>query len=129
MHEPIHHSLSLTASPERVYAALTESEQFTKMSGGAPAVLGTAAGDVFSCFGGMIEGRQIELVRNERIVQAWRVRTWAPGLYSIARFELTPEGGGTRVEFDHVGFPNENRHHLDSGWHANYWEPLKRHLS
>ena len=74
MHEPIHQSVSVDATPERVYAALTQSDLFSRMSGGAPATIGGEAGASFSCFGGMIEGRQIELVPNVRVVQAWRVR-------------------------------------------------------
>ena len=76
----------------------------------------------------MIEGRQVELVQDERIVQAWRVRNWEAGVYSIATFQLTSENGGTRIEFTHVGFPPEIRTHLESGWHENYWEPLKNYL-
>jgi uncharacterized protein YndB with AHSA1/START domain len=126
MHEPIHQSVSLDVPPERVYSALTQSDVFSRMSGGAPAVIGTEAGMSFSCFGGMIEGRQIELVPNVRVVQAWRVRNWPAGVYSIAKFELTPRGNGTQLEFDHVGFPHEDREHLESGWHSNYWEPMKK---
>jgi uncharacterized protein YndB with AHSA1/START domain len=128
MTKAIHHTLDVDASPERVYSALSDSEQFSKMTGGAAAVIGTDEGAPFSCFDGMIGGRQIELVPNERIVQAWRVANWAPGLYSIVKFELKAQGTGTRIEFDHLGFPPENREHLESGWHANYWEPLKQFL-
>ena len=80
MSNTIHHSISLAATPEHVYGALTDSAQFTSMSGGAPATLGTHEGDEFSCFGGMILGRQIELIPGERIVQAWRVKGWPAGL-------------------------------------------------
>jgi activator of HSP90 ATPase len=128
MSNTIHHSISLAASPDRVYGTLTDSAQFTSMSGGAPATLGTREGDEFSCFGGMILGRQIELIPGERIVQAWRVKGWPAGLYSIARFELVRDGGGTRVEFDHTGFPEDQQPHLDAGWHKNYWEPLRKLL-
>jgi len=129
MHEPIHHSVVINAPPDLVYTALTDSAQFSKMSGGAPATIGTDAGSAFSCFGGMIEGRQIELVKNQRIVQAWRVKDWPAGVYSLVRFELAPEAGGsTRIEFDHVGFPPPGREHLDTGWTTNYWDPLKKLL-
>jgi activator of HSP90 ATPase len=37
-------------------------------------------GGAFSLFGGHIVGHQIELVTNERIVQAWRVVDWSPGV-------------------------------------------------
>ncbi|MFL6231823.1 MAG: SRPBCC domain-containing protein [Thermoanaerobaculia bacterium] len=129
MSNPIHQEVVFDASPERVYEALTDTGKFSQLSGGAPTEISPEAGGSFSCFGGMIQGRNVELVPNQRIVQAWRVGNWEPGVYSIARFELKPEGSGTRLAFDHTGFPEENRPHLEAGWHANYWEPLRKHLA
>jgi uncharacterized protein YndB with AHSA1/START domain len=129
MSQPIRQEVTISASPERVYAALTDPKEFSQLAGGAPTEISAESGGSFSCFGGMIEGRNIELVPNQRIVQAWRVRNWAPGQYSIARFELEGEGSGTRLVFEHSGFPDAEREHLESGWHANYWEPLKKHLA
>ena len=60
-------------------------------------------------------GRHVELVPNERIVQAWRVVTWDPGVYSIAKFELKEQGSETRLVFDHTGFPNAKAEHLSAG--------------
>ena len=50
------------------------------------------------------------------------------GVYSIVRFELRPEGKATRVLLDHAGFPAGQGEHLAQGWHANYWEPLRKAL-
>jgi hypothetical protein len=41
-------------------------------------------------FGGMIIGRNVELVPNQRIVQAWRPTADFPkGPYSLVKIELT----------------------------------------
>jgi activator of HSP90 ATPase len=77
----------------------------------------------------MILGRNVECAPNERLVQAWRVKTWDPGVYSIVRFELRPEGKSTRLLLDHTGFPTGQGEHLAQGWHANYWEPLRKALT
>lgn len=116
----------LEATPARVYRALTDGRQFSEMTEGAPAEIEATIGGAFSCFGGMIFGRNVECVPDERLVHARRVKTWQPGVYSIARFELRPEGGTTRVVLDHAGFPHDQREHLEQGWHANYWDPLRR---
>ena len=86
-------------------------------------------GGAFSLFGGYVTGRQLELMPDERIVQAWRAGSWGPGLYSIARFELKEEGSGTKIIFDHRGFPDGTAQHLAEGWHGNYWEPLAKYLA
>jgi uncharacterized protein YndB with AHSA1/START domain len=128
MPEAIHQEIVVDASPERVYGALTDSAQFGAMTGGAPADISPEAGGSFTCFGGHIAGRNVELPPGARIVQAWRALGWDPGHYSIARFELAPQGSGTRVVLDHTGFPDGQQEHLAQGWHANFWEPLQKYL-
>jgi Activator of Hsp90 ATPase homolog 1-like protein len=79
-------------------------------------------------------GENLELVSNQRIVQAWRVVTWPEGIYSIARFELVAQtsagqSSATRIIFDHTGFPAELAEHLESGWRENYWDALRKYLA
>ena len=91
--------------------------------------IGQDIGQVFSLYGGYITGRHVELVPDERIVQVWRAGSWDPGAYSIARFELKEEGPGTKILFDHRGFPDGKAQHLAEGWNGNYWEPLTKYLA
>ncbi len=128
MSASIHQVIQFKASAKRIYEALLDAKQFSQFTGGAPAQIDAAAGGQFSCFGGMITGRNIELKPNARIVQAWRAGNWPDGVYSVVRFELTAEGAVTTLTFDHSGFPEEQREHLDAGWHKMYWEPLQKHL-
>lgn len=125
----IHQEVTFAAPPGRVYAALTDAQQFSAWSGGAPAAIARDAGGAFTCFGGMISGRQVELVADQRIVQAWRAGNWPAGVYSIIRFELAPAGAGTKLVFDQAGFPAEQKPHLEAGWSKMYWEPLKAYLA
>ncbi len=74
--------------------------------------------------GGDISGRNVELVPDKRVVQAWRSNAWPEGVYSIVRFELTPEGRGTRLLFDQAGHPEGAQEMLEGGWHKMYWEPM-----
>ncbi|SRR6266404_6814793 len=123
----IHQEVDFNASPQRVYEALLDSKQFSAFSGRA-AEINREAGGEFSLFNGHIIGRNLELIPNTRIVQAWRVVDWPQGVYSIARFELTASGSGTHLVFDHKGFPEELRDHLAEGWEANYWSLLKKYF-
>ncbi|WP_261305508.1 SRPBCC family protein [Paenibacillus andongensis] len=125
----IHQEVVFAASPNRIYEALTDAAQFSKVSGGAPTEITPEAGGSFSCFGGMIVGKNIELEPNKRIVQAWRVANWEEGVYSLVKFELEEQGEGTRLVFSHTGFPEGQEAHLAPGWHTNYWEPLKKYLA
>jgi uncharacterized protein YndB with AHSA1/START domain len=132
--ESIHQEVLFKASRKRVYEALTDAEQFTKVvrlskvPGGPAAVISKEAGGTFSAFGGYVTGRHIELAPNERIVQAWRAGSWEAGKYSIARFELKGQGEQTKLVFDHTGFPDGDAEHRLEGWNTNYWEPLRKYL-
>jgi activator of HSP90 ATPase len=138
--EAIHQEVFFKASPKRVYEALTDAQQFQKVQqlsaamksvdvSTNPAVIARDLGSAFSLFGGYVQGRQIELVPDKRIVQAWRAMSWDPGIYSIVRFELSEQGTGTKLVFDHTGFPAGTGEHLAAGWKANYWEPLEKFLA
>lgn len=133
--EAIHQEVLIAATPARVYEALTDAAQFTKVTTfssvpqAPPATIGREAGMSFSLFGGHIIGRQLELIPAQRIVQAWRVVDWEPGWYSIGRFVLAAESGQTKLVFDHTGFPAGLGDHLAAGWIANYWEPMKKYLA
>jgi activator of HSP90 ATPase len=138
--ESIHQETNFKASRKRVYEALTDAKQFDKIIqlsgvmqsmhlGDKPAEISREAGGAFTLFGGYITGRHVELVPDHRIVQAWRTGGWAPGVYSIAKFELVEQGSGTKIVFDHTGFPKGEAEVLASGWKAHYWEPLEKLLA
>ena len=119
----IHQEVTLNAAPARIYEALVDSKRFGELTG-APASGDSTEGASFSVFGGHITGRQVELVPGKRVVQAWRAKTWPEGLYSIVRFEFVAEGAGTKLVFDHDGFPADMKEHLAKGWQSNYWDKL-----
>jgi activator of HSP90 ATPase len=123
----IHQEIDFNASPQRIYEALLDTKQFTAFSGRA-AQINREVGGAFTLFDGHITGRNVELVLNRRIVQAWRAGDWPEGAYSIARFELKSQGSGTHLVFDHIGFPEGLRDHLAEGWEGHYWELLKKYL-
>jgi activator of HSP90 ATPase len=121
----IHKELDFEAPPQRIYEVLLDSKQFAALSGAA-AEIKPEVGGAFSLFGGRITGRTVELVKNQRIVQAWRPKSWPAGVYSIVRFELKARGQGTRLVFDHVGFPEGEHDHLTEGWENHYWTLLRK---
>ncbi len=123
----IHQEVDLKASPQGVYEALLDAKQFSAFSGDQ-AEIHREVGGAFTLFGGRIVGRNIELVPNQRIVQAWRPAAWPEGVYSIVKFELKAEGSGTRVILDHTGFAPELREHLEIGWKEHYWGRLKKYF-
>src|SRR4051794_14852489 len=95
----IHHEGRLEAAPGRVYQTLMQSDQHSAFTGGGPADISAEVGGAWSAFGGHIGGRNLELVPDKRIVQAWRAQDWPDGVYSIVRFELESADGATNLVF------------------------------
>jgi activator of HSP90 ATPase len=124
----LHQEIEFKAAPQRIYEALLDSKQFAAFTG-LSAEIDPKAGGAFKTFGGLIVGRNVELIPNERIVQAWRPSHWDPGVYSIVEFQFKPGSSGTLIALDHKGFPECEFDHLEWGWHAHYWEPLKKFLA
>jgi len=139
--EAIHQEPVFKAGRKRVYDALTDAKQFQKVTllsaavqsgmakGNVPAEITPEPGGPFKLFNGFIVGRNLELVRNERIVQAWRVAYWPEGAWSLVRFVLVEQGSDTKLVFDHTGFPKGDADHLLEGWNGNYWQPLAKFLA
>jgi activator of HSP90 ATPase len=138
--EFIHQETFFKAIVQRLYDAILDAKQFQQvelLSGAMkdtdlnakPAKISHEPGGSFTIFGDYITGWQLELVPNQRIVQAWRETSWDPGIYSVVRFQLNPQGSGTKLVFEQTGFPTGNGEHLAIGWKAHYWEPLEKFLS
>jgi uncharacterized protein YndB with AHSA1/START domain len=142
--EAIHQEPVFRARRQVVYRALTEAKEFDQIvqlsgvtqsmgAGAKPVELRPEPGSAFTLFGGYVVGRQIELVPDTRIVQAWRSQSWKPGEYSIVSFSLVDEASnpemGTKIVFDQRGFPAGTGEHLATGWKAHYWESLAKLLA
>jgi activator of HSP90 ATPase len=124
----IQQSIDFKATPARIYEVLLDAKQFSAFTKDT-AEIQPQPGGAFRLFGGRIEGRNIELITNQRIVQAWRPASWAAGVYSIVRFELVARDAGTRIVLDHAGFTEDKWEGLNAGWPKMYWEPLHKYLS
>jgi len=125
----VHQEIDFKAAPARIYDALLDARQFAAFTNDT-AEIQPQPGGSFRLFGGRIEGRNIELAPNRRIVQAWRPSSWTAGCYTIVRFELLAAGSVTRIVFDQAGFLEDPAEwgSLDKGWPRMYWEPLRKYL-
>jgi activator of HSP90 ATPase len=120
----LHQDVELHATAAQIQGVLLDAKQFSGFTKLA-ATIDPTEGGAFSLFGGVIVGRNVEIVPATRIVQAWRPTHWEPGMYSLVRFALKAQDKGTLVVLDHTGFPEGDYDSLFSGWQSHYWEPLR----
>jgi activator of HSP90 ATPase len=136
LHElTIHQEIYFKVAPQRIYKALLSSKEFSESTKksfpnftASSAIIDPSIGGAFSLFDGHIIGRILELVPNQRIVEAWRVVDWPAGVYSVAKFEISVRESGTQLIFDHTGFPEGLKSHLATGWQQHYWDALSSYL-
>ena len=124
----IHYEIDYKTTSPRIYSALLDAKQFSAFTN-QPAEIDPTPGGAFRLFGGAIEGRNVELIDDRRIVQAWRPAYWPAGLYSIVKFELAAHGSGARIILDHTGFTEDKWQGLNEGWPLRYWDPLRKYLA
>ncbi|GGX43237.1 SRPBCC family protein [Saccharospirillum salsuginis] len=123
----IHQENTFNTTPQALFDAFVNAEKHSAFTG-SPARIEPVEGSAFSVYDGGVDGRQIELVTHQRIIQAWRGADWPDGVYSIVRLDFQPLDDRTLLVLDHTGIPEGSAAHLESGWYKMYWEPLKTWL-
>src|SRR2546425_12154545 len=83
------------ATPHDIYETIMDSKKHTKLSGSRTTV-SRRVGGAFKV-GRDLEGTNIALIKDRKIVQSWRETDWPKGLYSRATFSLARANGGTRI--------------------------------
>ena len=123
----IRQSVTFKASPHDVYEALMDSKKHSEFTASKVSI-SRKVGGKFSVYGGEIEGVNLVLVPNQKIVQSWRYSDWPKGHYSQATFSLREISTGTRLTFTQTGVPEEFYNDIGQGWRDYYWGPMKEML-
>lgn len=123
----IRQSVTLKASPHEVYEMLMDSRRHSKFTE-AKASISRKIGGKFTAMDGYIDGVNIDLVADKKIVQSWRGSDWREGHYSKATFSLKKVKSGTRLTFTQSGVPDEHCAGISQGWRDFYWTPMKKML-
>ncbi|HMW39857.1 MAG: SRPBCC domain-containing protein [Saprospiraceae bacterium] len=116
-------------SPEVIYKAWLNSKSHSAMTG-APASINDKPGSKFSAWDGYIEGENIELEKNRRIMQSWRTSDFDHHQDdSLLEIELLPmNDGGTKLILRHSNLEDHDMQYK-KGWKDNYFEPMKKYFA
>jgi activator of HSP90 ATPase len=116
--------LTFKADSDQVYEALMDSKKHSVITG-SNAKISRKVGGEFSVYDGEIQGKNVELVPGQRIVQTWPYSDWPAGHYSRCTFSLKVVPDGTRLTFTQSGVPEDAYADIRQGWNDYYWEPMK----
>lgn len=123
----IRQSATFKATMHAVYEALMDSKKHSQFTG-SEARISRKVGGQFTIYGGDIEGVNLELQPDFKIVQSWRFSDWPEGHYSKATFSISEAATGTRLTFVQTGVPEEVYEDICQGWRDYYWGPMKKML-
>jgi len=119
-------TVTFNAKARAVYELLMDAKKHSVLAGDE-AKISSRVGGKFD-IGGYIQGSNLELVPDQKIVQTWRYEDWPKGHYSTATFVFKEENGKTKMTFTQVGIPAQFYEDIKQGWIDYYWTPMKEML-
>ena len=121
----IRQSATFRASPHAVYEMLMDSRKHAKFTG-EKASISRKVGGKFTAYAGYINGVNLDLLRDKKIVQSWRGTDWPEGHYSRVTFSFEKVKDGTKLTFRQSGVPEKHYKDINQGWRDYYWMPMRQ---
>lgn len=107
----------INAEPSDVYSALTN--PFTiELWSGYPAVMSEVPGSEFSLWEGDITGKNLEFIRDKKVMQEWYFGEMADK--SIVTISIQPDAGNSQVTVEHTNIPDKDFADIAEGWREYY---------
>ncbi|MCD4733741.1 SRPBCC domain-containing protein [bacterium] len=119
----IEQSIVFKSTAHLVYESLMDSERHSAFTG-ARAEISREIGEAFSAYEGYLNGKQLELVPDQRIKQSWHAASWSKDHSSIVIITLKDVAEGVELCLTHEGVPAEDEKGISEGWYLNYWNKL-----
>ena len=125
----IKQTVKFKASPHEIYELLMDSKKHTKLTGYKAKISRKVGGKFIAC-NGWINGKNLELKKDKKIVQLWKGnnKDWPKEHYSKVTFSLKKIKNETKLTLIHSRLPKGWRDSCKKGWDRIYWSKLKRFL-
>ena len=107
----------INAEPSDVYSALTNPYTIELWSG-YPAVMSEIPGSEFSLWEGDITGKNLEFIKNKKVVQEWHFGDQPEK--SIVTITIKPSGEDSEVTVEHKNIPDTDFPDIAEGWREYY---------
>ena len=115
----------ISAPIGEVWKALIQPEIIAEW-GGRPIKMDAKVGTEFKLWDGDIHGKNIEVIKEKKLVQEWFSGEWPKP--SIVTFILQIQDHETILELEHINVPDEEVDDIDQGWNDYYIGPMKELL-
>ena len=113
-----HKTFIINAEPADVYSALTN--PFTiEIWSGYPAIMSEEPGSEFSLWEGDITGRNLEFIKDRKIVQEWYFGEQTDK--SIVTISIQSDKEDSQVTVEHTNIPDKDFAEIAGGWREYYF--------
>lgn len=119
------HYIKIKASPEDVYACLTNPFTINLWSG-LPAKMEAVEGSEFEMFDGDIAGKILKLETNKLVQQEWYFGEQDEA--SVVTLKIHEDKNGVSLELRHSNIPDEAYDDITKGWKEYYLGRIKSFL-
>src|SRR6185436_12753675 len=100
-------------------------KKHSAIHGGAGTKISNKEGDSFSSLNGNLNGKNLLIVPDRMIVQAWRGNVWEKDdLDSVLALVFSDTRTGGQIEMVHAFTPNQ----FTELWNEIYWQPMKEFI-
>src|SRR5258708_28980763 len=118
----IRHTVRFAVPPSAIYRAFMDSRQHRAFTG-APARIEPKVGGRFTAWGPHLSGITVELVKDKRIVQAWRGGNWPAGPSPTPPLPPRPAAGGPGPPSTPPRAPAEKEKGSNQRWKNHHRPP------
>jgi activator of HSP90 ATPase len=110
-------TFKINAEPSDVYSALTNPYTIELWSG-YPAEMSEVPGSEFSLWEGDITGKNLEFIKDKKVVQEWYFGDQAER--SIVTITIYPDRENSIVTVEQTNIPDEDFNDIAEGWREYY---------
>ena len=113
------------ATAEELFDIFVNPKKHSAIHGGAKVKISNKEGDTFYLLNGNLNGKNLLMVPNRMIVQAWRGNVWEiDDLDSVLALVFSDTRTGGQIEMVHAFTPNQ----FTELWNEIYWQPMKEFI-
>lgn len=123
----ISQEIEFSASPQEVYALLTDEKKFSALTKAAVKIDAQVGGN-FSVWDDYAVGKFIKLSPNKEIIQTWRASDWPDSIESKVTFVFHSSSTGCKLHFTQTNIPDEFAIDIRQGWQDYYWSLMQKYL-
>jgi activator of HSP90 ATPase len=129
MSKAIQQSVRFAAPPAELFEMYVNSKKHSATTGGR-ASISSKVGAAFTAWNGQLRGKNLLIVPNRLVMQAWRATHWPksdPDSILVLGFSDAPGGG--KVDLLHMNVPGHDHKGVTKGWYKYYWTPWKKYIA